>query len=303
MFGRWTRLRTSQGSGKLVNLKYIYRKIVNRAFRSDGGEKIVFRDYRSAQAMIRNYDPNAVSRIISPNDTMKGSNYFSVGAGAIEVIISACIAANITKVSTVLDLPCGHGRVLRHLVQLFPHAELSACDLDNDGVSFCASTFGARPIYSKDDLTTVRFDSTYDIIWVGSLFTHTSYEITKRWLTFLSTLLGSKGIIVATFHGRIAEEVQRLHPYTNDEDWKIILADYQSNGYGYKDYRSQQLHTFIGGSYGVSIVKPHTLINILEEIPNGRIYMYQERGWSQNHDVAVWGRPDWNDSWYERAKG
>jgi SAM-dependent methyltransferase len=270
---------------------------------SGNTEKVVFRDFRPLQEMIRNYDPNAVSRIISPNDTMKGSNYFSVGASAIEVVISACIAANISKVNNVLDLPCGHGRVLRHLVQLFPNAEFSACDLDDDGVSFCAATFGASSVYSKDDLTTVGFDSTYDIIWVGSLFTHTSYEITKRWLTFLSTLLSSNGIIIATFHGRIAEEVHRLYPYTNDEDWKGILADYQSNGYGYKDYLREQLPDLISGSYGISIAKPHTLVNIFEEIPNGRIYMYQERGWSQNHDVAVWGRPDWNDSWYERAKG
>ena len=286
----------------MVNLKYVYRNILNKTFRKHDDEKIEFRDFRPLQAMFRNYDPNAVSRTISPNDTMKGSNYLSVGASAIEVIIAACIAANLTKVSRVLDLPCGHGRVLRHLVRLFPRAEFSACDLDADGVSFCASTFDARPIYSKEDLTTVKFDSTYDIIWVGSLFTHTSYEITKKWLNFLSTLLSKNGIIVATFHGRIAEEVHRLYPYTNDEDWKLISADYQSKGYGYKDYHRQQLHNFISGSYGIAIAKPHVLINILEEIPNGRIYMYQERGWGQNHDVAVWGRPDWNDSWYERAK-
>ena len=118
-------------------------------------KRLYFADFRPLQVLVLNYDPAAVSRIVSPNDTMKGSSYFSVGTSAIEVNIAACIAANLAKVSRVLDLPCGHGRVLRHLVQLFPDAEFSVCDLDVDGVFFCASTFGTRPIYSKDDLTTV----------------------------------------------------------------------------------------------------------------------------------------------------
>jgi SAM-dependent methyltransferase len=280
----------------MPDLKHIFRKFLNKDSGTDSDEKVVFRDFGLLQQLLHNYNPNTVNRIISQNDTMRGDNYISVGASAVEVIITACAVANMTKVNRVLDLPCGHGRVLRHLVHLFPKAEFSACDLDADGVSFCASTFGARPIYSKEDLTTVQFDSTYDLIWIGSLFTHTSYEITKKWLQFLSTLLSHTGIIVATFHGRWAAQLHRLVPYLNEEYFQMILADYKSKGYGYHDYKKEESHEFISGNYGISVAKPHVLIEILEGIPNTRIYMYQEKAWAHNHDVAVFGRPDWDES-------
>ena len=45
-----------------------------------------------------------------------------VGASAAEAIIAALAAGRLAEVKRVLDLPCGHGRVLRHLVNMFPDA-------------------------------------------------------------------------------------------------------------------------------------------------------------------------------------
>jgi SAM-dependent methyltransferase len=273
------------------------RRIVSNRSQLEG-ENPTLRDYSILHKMLCNYDPSIVNRQLSPNDTMKGENYFSVGTSAVEVIISACIVSQLTNVSKVLDLPCGHGRVLRHLVTLFPDAQIDACDLDQDGLKFCASTFNIRPILSCEELTEVRFDSTYDIIWIGSLFTHTSYDVTKRWLTFLSGLLTPQGIIIATIHGRWASQLHRLVPYIDDKSWKVIIKDYEKKGYGYHDYKVGQSHDFISGSYGISVAKPHTIIKILEDIPGTRIYLYQEKAWGKNHDVIVFGHPDWDESWW-----
>ena len=275
----------------------IARKIIsNRSQRE--GENPSLRDYSLLHKMLSNYDPCIVDRRLSPNDTMKGDNYFSVGTSAVEVIISACLESRLTNVSKVLDLPCGHGRVLRHLVALFPDAQIDACDLDKEGLDFCASTFNVRPILSLEELTEVKFDSTYDLIWIGSLFTHTSYDVTKRWLTFLSGLLTPQGIIISTLHGRWASKLHKLVPYIDDDSWKVIIRDYESLGYGYHDYKTGQSHDFISGSYGISVAKPHTIIQMLENIPGIRIYMYKEKAWGDNHDVIVFGHPDWDESWW-----
>src|ERR1700733_14940972 len=132
--------------------------------------------------MLSSYKPSEVDRRISPGETMGGDNYFSIGESAVDVVVKACMASQLTEVNRVLDMPCGHGRVLRHLVRLFPDAAFDACDLDAAGVDFCAATFGARPILSKEDLASVEFDGNYDLIWVGSLFTHLPYEISRKWL-------------------------------------------------------------------------------------------------------------------------
>jgi hypothetical protein len=109
--------------------------------------------------MIADYDPSKVDVQISASETMTGPNYLWVGAVAIEIIISSIGASRLTEVKNVLDLPWGHGRVLRHLVKLFPSAQVDACDLDRGGLEFCAERFGARPIHSREDLTSVGFDT------------------------------------------------------------------------------------------------------------------------------------------------
>jgi cyclopropane fatty-acyl-phospholipid synthase-like methyltransferase len=90
-----------------------------------------------------------VDTVISPKETMGRDNYLWVGASAAEAIIAALAVSRLAEVRRILDLPCGHGRVLRHLVKIFPDAVVDACDLDRDGVDFCAVRFGARPIISQ----------------------------------------------------------------------------------------------------------------------------------------------------------
>lgn len=260
------------------------------------GEQVVLKDYTLLQKMLRDYDPAIVDRSISEKETMAGDNYFSVGTRAVEVIMSACMASQLTEVRKVLDLPCGHGRVLRHLVELFPEAEFDVCDLDEDGLAFCTATFGALPILSSEDLSAVNFDSKYDLIWVGSLFTHTNYEFTKAGFKVLAGLLSDKGIVVATLHGRWATRIQRLTPYIDEDKWKSILSEVEASGYGYSDYDRSGGHNFISGSYGISVVKPYRILKMLEAIPGIRVYMYQEKGWGNNHDVVVFGKPDWDES-------
>jgi SAM-dependent methyltransferase len=228
---------------------------------------------------------------------MNNEWYFQVGRSAVENILVACLASKIQSVKKVLDIPCGHGRVLRHLFCLFPGAEFYACDLDTDGVDFCASTFAAKPIYSHEELTTIDFGNQFDLIWVGSLFTHTARNVTKRWLAHLVNFLTPTGILVATFHGRWCEHVQSVAPYIGEDIWEGILKDYVSEGYGYHDYLKQDSHSYITGSYGVSLATPHVIIQDLEDMQGTRIFLYRERGWADHHDVVVLGRPSYCEPW------
>src|SRR5437763_15059707 len=50
------------------------------------------------------------------------NHYMHVGRSAIRVIASALVAAAKPDVRLILDLPCGGGRVTRHLRAFFPEA-------------------------------------------------------------------------------------------------------------------------------------------------------------------------------------
>jgi SAM-dependent methyltransferase len=228
---------------------------------------------------------------------MNNQWYFEVGRSAVEVVMAAGSASMLRAVNRVLDLPCGHGRVLRHLVRLFPDAAFDACDLDQDGVEFCAATFGARPIVSVADLTAVDFGAAYDLIWVGSLFTHTSAARTTAWLAHLAKFLTPQGVVVATVHGRWCEHVHRVAPYIAEERWRKILDEYWASGYGYADYAAEESHDYIPGSYGVSLARPYVLVKMVEEIPGVRLLMYAERAWADHQDVIAFGRPAYDRPW------
>src|SRR5260370_25957501 len=76
-----------------------------------------------------------VSSRIYYNDGMyhgNGAQYYKVGLSAIHCIDEAVEHAGLKAVHTILDLPCGGGRVLRFLVPRFPEAQRTAGHLQQD---------------------------------------------------------------------------------------------------------------------------------------------------------------------------
>ena len=108
-----------------------------------------------------------------------------------------------SQVAEILDLPWGHGRVLRHLKMAFPTARITACDLKRDGVDFCASQFDAIPVYARESPVENKPEpGRFDLIWVGSLLTHLD---APRWRDFLECFrrwLRPCGVWVFSTHGR-----------------------------------------------------------------------------------------------------
>ena len=243
------------------------------------------------------YQEAEIDTEIAPKDIMYNEWYFEVGESAVNNIVAGCLASRLVEVHRVLDLPCGFGRVTRHLVHLFPGAEVDACDLDADGVRFCAEAFGVNPVHSREDLTEVDFPHRYDLVWVGSLFTHVDRKRMRSWITHLSQYLSETGIMVATFHGRWCESVHTVAPYITEDRWGSILSEYRATGFGYADYKPEETSPVVEGSYGVSLGKPHAIVGELEGIPGTRLFMYRERGWADHQDVVVLGKPAFDEPW------
>lgn len=130
-----------------------------------------------------------------------GLHYFKVGLSAIGCINEALERANLSEVRTILDLPCGGGRVLRFLVQRFPTAEVTACELAPGAVEFCARTFGAQPAFSSVNLDEVSLGKTFDLIWCGSLVTHLNKSGITALIALFRRHLSNNGVMIFTTHG------------------------------------------------------------------------------------------------------
>ena len=221
---------------------------------------------------------------ISPRDTMytgDGAHYFKVGLSAMRVVEEAMRRANLQAVERVLDLPCGHGRVLRFLARRFPQAAYTACDLDRDGVDFCARVFGATPVYSVSNLDALSFDARFDLIWCGSLITHLDAPSTRALFRLFARHLAPGGLLLFSAHG---DFVARRMP-TGEFDYMLtgaqvetITRRYAETGFGYEDYEGQ-------GGYGVALTSPAWIRARIEEVGKLREVYFAERVWDAHHDV------------------
>jgi SAM-dependent methyltransferase len=224
---------------------------------------------------------------IAPDDEMfqgDRAHYFGVGDSASHCIHSALGAANkpALEIQSILDLPCGHGRVMRFLKAAFPHAPLTACDLNRDAVDFCARTFGAEPVYSDIDVSRIPLRKKFDLIWCGSLLTHLRAEPCAELVRWLSSLLNLNALLIFTVHGRWVERWLATGRYNYglpDERTSALLKDYYSSGFGYADYPGQT-------NYGISLCSPAFVLDKLVSIPDLKLVAYHERGWDNHHDVV-----------------
>lgn len=221
-----------------------------------------------------------------------GAHYFKVGLSAIDCIEIAMNASGLASVGHVLDLPCGHGRVLRFLVHRFPNAKFTAADLDRKGVDFCVQTFGAEGIYSQLDLADFSLNCQFDLIWCGSLITHLNATGIQELLAFFVRHLMPGGLLVFTTHGErvIHQMLNRKFDYGIAEENIPLLNDsYRKKGFGFADYPNTDYYgiplTNSGATdYGVSLTTPEWIRAETRKLGLKEVY-FCEHGWDDHQDV------------------
>ena len=233
---------------------------------------------------------NQVESRISPGDGMyigNGAHYFKVGLSAIACIETAIDAARLDTVRRALDLPCGHGRVLRFLIRRFPEARFTASDLDHKGVDFCVRTFGVAGVYSQSDLSKFSLDQQFDLIWCGSLITHLNEIGIRELLAFFTRHLASGGLMIFTTHGE--RVIQRMLNRTFDygiakKNIPPLLDAYRKYGFCFTDYPRGSDYGVSGSGYGVSLTTPEWIRAEAEKLGLKEVY-FREHGWDDHQDV------------------
>ncbi|HVX51514.1 MAG TPA: class I SAM-dependent methyltransferase [Chitinophagaceae bacterium] len=214
------------------------------------------------------------------------THYIAVGESAMVNIENALKASGKTfaSLNEVLDIPSGHGRVLRLLVTKVPPERVTACDIDEDGINFCKKEFGCKKMLSSADISTIQFPVNYSLIWVGSLFTHLDKKAFSDLLVLLFNALEPGGVLVFTTHGKYSVEIfekywlaEKSAPVSNEQLQKELE---KTNGFYFAPYANSK-------DYGISVsLKPY-VINLIETLfqNKAKVVMYKERGWDDHQDV------------------
>lgn len=235
--------------------------------------------------------PKEVTRTISPVERMQAADdqmYLAIGCAALKAVRLAQIAAGKQDFVSILDMPCGHGRVLRWLEAAYPNAKLTACDLLADGVDFCATTFGATPVHSTPIPDANLFPDRYDLIFVGSLLTHVDVQQWDQLIELWHRLLAPDGLLVVTTHGElVAERMRAGHRYGYPAHAVTrLLRTYEHAGFAFLEENAGNI------DYGISVSRADWVLSRLLRQPDFRVVLSGEALWACHQDVtAVVKRP------------
>jgi SAM-dependent methyltransferase len=243
--------------------------------------------------------PHAVSEAVSPADWIHSrapERYYSTGRMTIRRVRLAQLQTRKTAVRRILDFGSGYGRILRQFKAAFPEARLAACDIHQEAVDFCAETFGAEPIYAADDPGETKVEGEFDLIFVGSLFTHLDGPRWKSLLDLLERVLERDGLLLFTTQGRfirdqVAERTWRdafdrpiwVNWGVTEEQLDQMVSDYDRDGFGYLEWSA------LDRQYGTSIATPAWVLGQLQTRPGFEIVSYWERGWKPQDLVVCVG--------------
>jgi len=209
-------------------------------------------------------------------------HYLSVGLSAIRCIEGALEKSESGKeIRSILDLPCGYGRVLRFLRVRFPGAAITVSEVDPGMLAFCRRTFCVNSIASDPDFNKIALTDRFDLIWCGSLITHIDETDASNLLKFFYHHLSPSGLCVFTTHGQYS--VDSLHNgsitygLTTDRQSQL-LSGFREKGYGYADYEKEN-------GYGISAVSHRRMNTVATSIGDWKETIFLERGWDNHQDV------------------
>ena len=193
---------------------------------------------------------------------MNNQWYFEVGEAPFEVVLAGIMSSYVPHVSTSARPALRpRPRTAAPRKSILPTAEFHACDLDTDGIKYCEQSVSAlRRSYRMPTLPKSTSEREYDLIWVGSLFTHVDKPQAAAGSRTSRRFLTPTGIIVATMHGRWSESVHERMAYLGEDRWSIIMEGYRDR-VRIQRLRLGRVDAYVPGNYGISLARPHRAQN------------------------------------------
>jgi ubiquinone/menaquinone biosynthesis C-methylase UbiE len=234
---------------------------------------------------------------IHPDDDMfTGSleHYESVGRQLASHVATAAGLLNTAK-PRILELPCGYGRVTRHLVSMFPESEIVASDIMVPATDFVTKEFGVKAYTAQHpvhELAGIDSD-TFDIAVMGSLITHLSASNSQTLLNNFFRVVRPGGIAVITTHGiRSRQIVDQTDAYGVGEAARLhLIQQYDDQQFGFVNYlpdHSFEAKTvdYIGESYGISLIPDRWMTGICQANKMAVLNTIIG-GWDEHQDVYL----------------
>jgi SAM-dependent methyltransferase len=211
-------------------------------------------------------------------------HYTSVGESAIANINQslADTGRDWSSVVKCLDMASGYGRVLRHLVRILGAEKVTACDNNGDALAFCASQFKVKTIPSTD-FSALALGGKFDLIWVGSLFTHLPEHHATPLMWALAQHLAEAGTLVITTHGDRCATREGLKRYKTPPE---IASSSQQYAQRFEEAGGYLFVLYAGRTdYGISFFGEAWMRTWLRQFNSLHVTRFERQGWYDHQDV------------------
>jgi SAM-dependent methyltransferase len=108
---------------------------------------------------------------------------------------------HLCSLRSILDFGCGCARVTRHMFKL-ENSVIYGVDVDRKAVEWCQDHFSKDHFKISNYLPGLDFpDSSFDLVYAISIFTHLTTEFVIQWLVELKRLITRGGYLIFTTMG------------------------------------------------------------------------------------------------------
>ena len=151
--------------------------------------------------------------------------------------------------SNVFDFGCGTSRILRYMIEFLSGPQYYGSEVFDENVEWGKCAFPEVIYIHQNNFPPLDIqDSTFDIIYAYSIFTHFEEKIHLQWLSELHRTLRKGGLLILTVHGepilRRCEEDEdvRKPMYVCNQDYEELCDKFYKYGYVYYScYDQKQL--------------------------------------------------------------
>jgi SAM-dependent methyltransferase len=241
------------------------------------GHRFFSRRYAGVPGRVHLHD-----NMLMSNSAEELAHYVKVGESALACMRRSLQAAGLGfgDMRAVLDFPSGYGRALRHLVRAVDPKYVTACELEEEGLMFCAQEFGVRAVRSSRNLDELKFPEAYDLIWVGSLFTHLPTAEGRKLLARLAQNLTPRGLLIFSTQGPSCLPQAENYGFMFKGRAGEFEAQYAAQGMAYLPYYAD------APGYGIAFYAPDAVRAVVAEaLPGCTVLQYAEQGLDQHQDV------------------
>jgi SAM-dependent methyltransferase len=185
-----------------------------------------------------------------------------------------------SDVESVIDFGCGYGRVTRWLPTVLSPDKVTACDVQAEGVRWCAAEFGVRPLVGQPNIADTHFD-TYDVLFAISVATHVSPGRLGVLFRTLMRIINPGGVVIFSTHGPIsAQTAGRIKEYIDPQK---VLSDLDQTGSAFIPY-PHYADADLGDTF---LTKQYVVRSMAELAPNFVMVAFEEARFWDIQDCYV----------------